>query len=73
LSPTGVNPETEILDPTSNNMHGCVGNDKVTVSPFPAADVTAIADVKDRVTAEPVPATEVTVAFVGSVASIGIL
>ena len=64
---------TEMFDPISNNTHGCVGNDKVTVSPLPAADVTAIADVNDKVTAEPVPATDVTVAFVGSVASIGIL
>jgi hypothetical protein len=62
-----------MFDPTSNNTHGCIGNDKVTVSPFPAADVTAIADVNDKVTVEPVPVTDVTVAFVGSVASIGML
>jgi hypothetical protein len=62
-----------MFEPTSNNTHGCVGNVKVTVSPFPAADVTAISDVKDKVTVDPVPATDVTVAFVGSVASIGIL
>lgn len=73
FKPAGVNPVTEMLDPTSNNMHDCVGNDKVTVSPLPTADVTAISEVNLMVTVAPVDSTDVTVAFVGSTANKGIL